>query len=454
MNLNENVEIDELVRRVLCKPVSADVEIQLRQQIEAAGSTWGDRTSYVSVRRLSALRYSACVGIAAALLMLTLWTYKATSTLAFADVRIALQAVSSVVGKAHYPNAPQNDELGYLSTDHTTLRAELPGDLVVILRPNGERLTLNEREKIAVLSEGQEPVEDTTVRNMLLELSNLPEQNVRSLGEKEIEGRKLAGFQIPTQLRPGLAKHVETRLWVDPKTNLPVIKEQVPIDPNDPIGQILQVTITYELNKPLNDSLFSMSPPDGYRVVRDMDEFPLPGPIFPKGMDAKSLLIEPKKGIGKAEFGMSLTEVIASIGFPDWIDVLREKADVHEASDAWLLSYQMLGFQIAVSRDDGMETVMCFGELGATPNTGLFDFLMHGESFGAGAMRQFPGKTSRGIGVKSSMAEVKSAYGVPTEVKSNGETKFLTYTNGGVMIFAFDGVNINNMLFIAPSTAK
>ena len=76
-----------------------------------------------------------------------------------------------------------------------------------------------------------------------------------SLGEKEIDGRKVVGFHISSQPH-------DLILWGDPKTGLPVRVEMT-----SGIEGSMKVTFSdFVFNVDMDESLFSLEPPAGYTV--------------------------------------------------------------------------------------------------------------------------------------------------------------------------------------------
>lgn len=74
----------------------------------------------------------------------------------------------------------------------------------------------------------------------------------KSLGEKEIDGRKVVGFHIGSQLI----------LWGDPKTGLPVRVEMT----SGMEGSVKATFSDFVFNVDMDESLFSLEPPAGYTV--------------------------------------------------------------------------------------------------------------------------------------------------------------------------------------------
>jgi hypothetical protein len=498
---DDDDKLDEIVRNALCQPMPQSVEHQLRHRMENVRRHIAEEKSSTFPRPHFGWRYALPLGAAAALVVAVLsWLVAPRSSFAFAEVQAAIRKISTVAGTVHYPNAPQNDERGYLSADHKTMRAELPGGLVIVMSPNGQRLLLNTREKVAQLGPGTFPADDDTVRHILLELANVEQTAVRPLGVKETHGRSLVGFIVPSSQRPGIdlrssiAKRMQTRVWVDPATHLPVMMEQVPLDPSDPVARVIELSTTYALNTPLDNSLFSMTPPAGYRLLKEGDKFPLPPPVLPKGYGPDSLIVNPRQGIGKARFGMSLEQVIEAAGSPDWIEEGREPtpeqeklmtalkqrrpADSAERLEigkqletlydagkltSWSLSYRSLGFELQVNRKNGLEGIMCFGYADPAPGVpapymGYFAILNYGASFGAGVMRPFVGRTSEGITVSSAPDEIIAAYGKPTDTMAHKNAKWFVYADHAererLMIFGFVDGKINLMHFVTQKKER
>ena len=297
-------------------------------------------------------RYVLSLAAALFLVLMVPWWTATESSMAFADVQAAIRKITTAAGKAHYPNAPHRDRIGYMSADHKAVRAELPGGLVVVMALDGKRLMLNTCDRVAYIGSGQTPVEEGKVRHILLELAELDGKAVRVLDERVVNGRRLQGFVVPmSPLNDKFAKLLETRVWVDPTTRLPVVVEHVPIDPNNVVAKVLHSVTTYELNVPLDDTLFSLNPPAGYRLVKEGALFPMPPPVLPKGIDLDSLIVRPKEGIGKARFGMSVDQIYGVLGMPDKtlysrehskeIDQLQEQLSNQEGDKSQLQKQQI-----------------------------------------------------------------------------------------------------------------
>jgi hypothetical protein len=91
-----------------------------------------------------------------------------------------------------------------------------------------------------------------SLRNIVSELQETPAFEVEELGKQEIDGQEAVGF---------LARHpkAEVTIWADPETALPVRIEQVS-------GQMKIICKNVKFDVPMDESLFSMDVPDGYKL--------------------------------------------------------------------------------------------------------------------------------------------------------------------------------------------
>jgi hypothetical protein len=90
------------------------------------------------------------------------------------------------------------------------------------------------------------------LRNVIKMLQDSPHFEVEELGEQEIDGQKVIGFS---------ARHpkVEITIWADPETALPVRIEQME-------GQMKVICKNVKFDVPMDESLFSMEVPEGYKL--------------------------------------------------------------------------------------------------------------------------------------------------------------------------------------------
>jgi hypothetical protein len=135
--------------------------------------------------------------------------------------------------------------------------------MVTISDEMGNSLTLRPDEKIATVTtsanapkEGRSEEIFFDLRSQLADARGQPDSIRQSLGEKVIDGRPLVGYRLT-------GRGMICDLWGDPKTGMPVrLENSAPSNPN------MKPTICsdFVFDADLDESLFSLEPPAGYKV--------------------------------------------------------------------------------------------------------------------------------------------------------------------------------------------
>lgn len=92
-------------------------------------------------------------------------------------------------------------------------------------------------------------------------LSSVPVASVESLPEKSINGKAAAGF---VYRRTQEKITTEVHYWIDQASRLPVRMESYLVENDQPTLQ--SIAADFVFNEPLDPGLFSLTPPEGYRV--------------------------------------------------------------------------------------------------------------------------------------------------------------------------------------------
>ena len=90
------------------------------------------------------------------------------------------------------------------------------------------------------------------LRNVITQLQDSPDFSVEELGEQDIAGQKLIGFHAANP-------KLDVMIWADPRTALPVRIEQME-------GQMKVICRNVQFDVPMDESLFSMDAPEGYKL--------------------------------------------------------------------------------------------------------------------------------------------------------------------------------------------
>jgi outer membrane lipoprotein-sorting protein len=200
----------------------------------------------------------------------------------------------------------------------------------------------------------------------------------KTLPEREVDGRPAVGFVVTVHGHEGT-------VWVDARSKLPVRVEQTIEQGKDVVEQVMRDIV---FDRPLDESLFRLTPPEGYEVeTRGVESLA----AEPEDKSLAAPTIVPGVGLGPARFGMTTEDVIRTLGKPD-----RESTEGKPMS----LSYYSRGFELTILPPEhprhGLSRASCFGQ--------------HGLSI---QVREFRGKTDRGLGLGATRAEIVEAYGPP-----------------------------------------
>ena len=153
--------------------------------------------------------------------------------------------------------------------------SNIAGNVSIIDLESGRILNLTEAKKEAVYIDlkglPSMPNYMEQLRSVIVQLQDSPHFVVEDLGTRDIDGRKAVGF---------LAKHPrsEITIWADAKTGLPIR-----IDQKD--GQMLVIAKNLQFDAPMDETLFSMDVPSGYKLQQtDLDLFSATEADFVEGL--------------------------------------------------------------------------------------------------------------------------------------------------------------------------
>ncbi len=184
-----------------------------------------------------------------------------TSSVALADIVKKVRDAKTLTFNATASNIPAQapQQFKFLMNSAGQTRIEMSNGLVSILDIRaGRSLNLQPAQKLAMIVElGKQP-NGQGPTDFLEEFKKLDTKKAKDLGEKEIDGRKVKGFVSSEQGPP-------TTVWADAKTGDPVrVEVEVPM-----MGKTSTMVMSdFVFNAPLDDALFSLEPPAGYRVER------------------------------------------------------------------------------------------------------------------------------------------------------------------------------------------
>ncbi len=333
----------------------------------------------------------------------------------FADVQAAIEATHSVSCRQtiHTPDKP--DEVTRIWVLGRGLWRAEEGDGSYTISDVGTRkiLTVRPKQRRAVLLQGA----NLPQVNLYEKIKNLPrDTSARPLPGKKLNGKNVLGFAVKMYDQ-------EVTVWADPKTHLPV---RIEAEEKNATGKPSRLVIDdFVFDKELDPKLFSFEAPPGYKLdVQGVAELP----AAPEDPKLSSPVVTPRVGIGPVKFGMSRAEVEKALGKPDAVRAEGKNGYVS-------MNYGSRGFFLGVSKTLGVVTISCDSQ--ATLSVRI---------------RDFTGKTDKGITLGATLADIVKAYGEPDWKKTNQGMTYLSY-NRLQASFTLSGDKLVEMLFTKPRPA-
>ena len=361
------------------------------------------------------------------------------TSIAFADVQQAIRRIETAIVVSENPGRPfWNHRVLYLR-DSDLVRKEWRNGVVHIDDGQGKQLALNTREKTAQQCVGI--VAESSPRDYLDDLANIPRDSVSQLGERTVNGNTLVGFAVGDRGMLAKLGRLRGEVWVDSVSRLPVREEWIPTDPDDFVSAMWRSTIYYTFNSRVDESLFRMVPPEGYTMLEGHHwrrSMMPPVAEVPNDAHLASPTIDPQRGIGPARFGMSATDVLQALGRPDEMNYVLELCPQDKRGSDEM--YDELSTKLKLKNPGAFEENRLRQEMIEKLNTELqptsvsgitIDYFARGFSVtvddklglqaifcraGDTAVRDFTGKTTEGIGMGSTLEEIERAYG-PADMK-------------------------------------
>lgn len=311
---------------------------------------------------------------------------------AFADVQAATRATRSVTGRLIHRGEGRGEESSrfILRADGRGRFEDADGNYTVMDPARHRTLIVHPQKRQATLLQGFRvpPV------NLYELLKSLPaDASAQRLPQtKSIDGRRAIGFRVTLQGH-------DVTVWADPDTRLPLRIVALEQDDKDRMSEGLLDELVFD--RDLDPGLFSLEPPAGYTVKTEGIPELSPAPVDPRLRD---LVVTPGVGIGPVKFRMTREQVEQLLGKPDTAAELGPRGYVD-------MRYASHGFFIGVGKQMGVVTIMCV----AQPVMAV-------------RVRDFAGKTDKGIGMGARLTDIIRTYGPPTTRETKKGSTYLHYS--------------------------
>lgn len=262
--------VDRAVRALRATPVPHDAPPEVLERLAAAcPGEPRQGTAKSLMRRISTMpRYTkaaaAVLLIAAAGLVVFLIVGPGAATVSWADVQRKIRQAETLTFTATMEQEGVPPMKTKVMAKGSVTRQEMsePHEMVIILDPVKKQvLTLVPGEKQAVLANLAGLPESTRKglqdRDLARALKELIDEEGAAVGEKTLAGRKAQGYRV------GEGEQAQLTIWADAGTGDPLVLEILQY------GGRVKITLRdFEVDKPLDDSLFSLKPPEGYELTR------------------------------------------------------------------------------------------------------------------------------------------------------------------------------------------
>jgi hypothetical protein len=244
--------LEDLKKRVPClRSRKHVVQEHVYASIDMAPRAW----RIVMNSKWSKLAVAAVIVVAVLLGLQFVGGSSVTFAQAIQPILNASSAVFDIIVGAEEPNSPVIRDMVVGSRIRRTV-SNIPGNVSIIDLESKRILTLTEAKKEAAYIDlkGLPAIPNylELLKNTIVRLQDSPHFEVEDLGTRQIDGREAVGF---------LAKHpsVEIIVWADSKTGLPVRIESKE-------GQLNVICRNVQFDVPMDESLFSMEVPEGYKL--------------------------------------------------------------------------------------------------------------------------------------------------------------------------------------------
>lgn len=235
----------------------------------AVPSTSVSPFSYFNRRRVLMTRVAAVLLLGAGILTAWFWFGPGGTNSALAQVQKAVEKAKSATYTVTLTIDDQpSQKYRVMVLGKNLMRTELPDGSISLLDSSQKKVVqLFPKESKAVIIEKVGFPSDFSLLSLLNDVTRYSAREQPGVPDKKFKGRETIGFVVEVD-------HLKLNVWVDKKTELPVLfeserKQQVP-DGAGGVGEqvIKQVWSDFVFGAALDKNLFNLTPPEGYAVER------------------------------------------------------------------------------------------------------------------------------------------------------------------------------------------
>jgi outer membrane lipoprotein-sorting protein len=206
-----------------------------------------------------ALKIAAVVLVAAGTAVYFTGILPLRAPLVFAEVAAKLRDARTLTYEvtSEDPKQKETIKMKIFYKDPGSMRSEGAGQIAITDLKRGKILLLDSTTKTAMLIDYKrtdDAKKDTA--SMIDELRKLADKKGESVGKKQIGDLDAVGFRVEQEGFP-------LTVWADPKTKMPVLIE-MSVSLGD--REVREKMSDFQLDPKLDDAVFSLEPPEGYKL--------------------------------------------------------------------------------------------------------------------------------------------------------------------------------------------
>jgi outer membrane lipoprotein-sorting protein len=423
MNDSHEVELSRRLERLTDLKPTIDATRHALDRVREALADAPDSDRLLRKRIVLTRLAAAAVLLAVGGLVALLLPRSMSANSAFADVQAAMKSVRSVTFRQTTRATGQRDETarGMILGNGLWRADESDGSYYIANPAMHGSLYVNPRRREARLMRGV----NLPQANLYELTKNMPSDALaRALPGKQIDGKDVLGFVVKMRGPDWLTGRPapDLTVWANAKTRFPVRIEGKETDEKGKTTEVIIDELVFD--QPLDPKLFSFEPPAGYSLeTQGTNSFPNQ-PTDPR---LKDLVVTPLVGVGPVKFGMSRDEVERLLGKPDGAPITPDQ-----------LNYASRGLFIFVSQNK---------------KSGMFSFACVAQKGQLYRVRDFSGRTDKGIALGASAADIIRAYGAPDSKDADEGSTSLSYDKLQTIFQLLDG-KLVQMIFNRPRPPK
>jgi prepilin-type processing-associated H-X9-DG protein len=258
--------IEQILNRLGSEDVPADVRELAEQTSREFDKTLAPSKQYILwsdvVRsRITKLAAAAAIIVAVLVVMQYFRVPVDVASVAWGEVLENIENAKTLAWKTTFVTAGQKPQIARtMVLEPYYMRVELPDGKIWILDHSlGNTLVLDPNRKLAVISSTAKKTLE--VYNTFENFQNMEGFFVDEVGQKHIDGKLATGFQLTKE-----NENRQIMVWADPETQLPILIEETKKDAHSCIFHAITTDILFDVE--LDQSLFSLEPPQGYKEQR------------------------------------------------------------------------------------------------------------------------------------------------------------------------------------------